>query len=65
MHCSMDSHWVVVKRILCYVRATKFHGLFFFMGNPPYFMVIVIHIGDVMLIIASLQIDSLFLLVLI
>uniref|UniRef100_A0A3Q7EV38 Reverse transcriptase Ty1/copia-type domain-containing protein n=1 Tax=Solanum lycopersicum TaxID=4081 RepID=A0A3Q7EV38_SOLLC len=65
MHCSMDSHWVVVKRILCYVRATKIHGLFFFMGNPPYFMVIVIHIGDVMLIIASLQIDSLFLLVLI
>ena len=34
---------------------------FFLMGHPPYFMVTVIRIGEVMLMIPSLPLDSLFL----
>jgi len=33
MHCPMDSHWVAVKRILRYVKATASHGLFFSHGS--------------------------------
>lgn len=29
MHCPMDIHWNAVKRILCYIKATPSHGLFF------------------------------------
>jgi hypothetical protein len=27
MHAPIDSHWVVVKRILCYLKGTTTHGL--------------------------------------
>uniref|UniRef100_A0A3Q7FH91 Reverse transcriptase Ty1/copia-type domain-containing protein n=1 Tax=Solanum lycopersicum TaxID=4081 RepID=A0A3Q7FH91_SOLLC len=33
MHCPMDSHWVSVKRILHYAKATTSHGLSFSRGS--------------------------------
>nr|XP_016488613.1 PREDICTED: uncharacterized mitochondrial protein AtMg00810-like [Nicotiana tabacum] len=33
MHCPMDIHWTVVKRILRYIKATPSHGLFFAQGT--------------------------------
>lgn len=33
MHCPMDTHWTVVKRILRYIKTTPSHGLFFAKGT--------------------------------
>lgn len=51
---------VAVKCILCYIKATTSHGLFFLEAHLPNLMVTVIQIGEVMLTITSLPLDSLF-----
>ncbi|PHT42430.1 hypothetical protein CQW23_16455 [Capsicum baccatum] len=36
MHSPLDSHWMVVKRILRYIRSTPSHGLFFNWNSSPF-----------------------------
>jgi hypothetical protein len=55
MHAPTNSHWDVVKRILRYLRGTVIYGISLTVPHLLY-MVLQMQIGQIVLMIASLQV---------